>query len=208
MTKRPWALALAITGAVLLAVALVLGSLALVGRMVWQQAKTVRDPAPPTAADKRLLVTAADVAAAFGGPAVDSAAEEWSVLRQGNGSRWILYLYQPKSDPLFIYSRAALLPNAVQARQMYKMDKLGVNLGSGNDTLVPAPELLPGGGDRSAWYIERGGRRVGNFFLLCNGRILQSVRIRGFTLDKPADVQKLLEPILAEAESRAREQKP
>jgi hypothetical protein len=68
---------------------------------------------------------------------------------------------------------------------------------------VPAPGLFPGGGDRSAWFIEKSGEKIGNFFLIREGRFLQSAKLTGLTLHQPADVQNLLGPMLTESSRRS-----
>jgi hypothetical protein len=202
MVRRKWVLVLVITGAVILAGVLTIAGLAVIGWRITQQAKTTAEQTPPAEADKRLLLTATDVAR-LGGPAVAPGAENWSSLRQGNGSRFILYLYEPKSEPrLSIYSRLAVLPDPAGARRMYQMDKVMLKLGPGGETYVPAPELFPEGGDRSAWFLEKDGETIGNFFLIREGQFLQSARLTGFTLHEPADVQNLLGPILTESKRR------
>lgn len=70
------------------------------------------------------------------------------------------------------------------------------------ESYVPAPALFPGGGDRSAWFIEKDGDKIGNFFLVREGRFLQSARLTGLTLHEPADVQNLLGPMLTESRHR------
>ena len=203
MTRRKWVLVLVISGAV--AGVLVIGGLVVMGwRMIAQQAKTAPDQTPLTEADKRLLLTAADLAR-LGGPVVDSSAENWRSLRQGNGSRFILYVYDPKGEPrVFMYSRLVLLPHPAGARRMYEMDKVMLKLGSGDESYVPAPGLFPGGGDRSAWFIEKGGQKIGNFFLIREGRFLHSAKLTGLTLHEPADVQNLLGRMLTESSRRSR----
>jgi hypothetical protein len=203
MTRRNWVLVLVIVGAVVIAGVLVIGGLAVIGWRIAQQGKTTPDQTPVTEADKRLVVTAGDVAR-LGGPAVHPEAEDWSSLRQGNGSRFILYLYEPKSEPrISLYSRVVILPDPAGARQMYQMDKVTMKLGARGESYVPAPELLPeGGSDRSAWFIEKDGEKIGNFFLIREGRFLQSAKLTGLTLHKPADVQDLLAPMLSESSRR------
>jgi len=63
--------------------------------------------------------------------------------------------------------------------------------------------LFPEGGDRSAWFIEKDGEKIGNVFLIREGRFLQSVKITGLTLHKPADVDSLLARMLTETRRRA-----
>lgn len=101
-----------------------------------------------------------------------------------------------------MYSRLALLQHPAGARQMYQLDKVMLKLGPGGESYVPAPGLFPGGGDRSAWFIEKDGEKIGNFFLIREGRFLQSARLTGLTLHKPADVQNLLGPMLTESRRR------
>ena len=201
MTRRKWVLVLVISGAVVGVV--IIGGLAVMGwRMIVQQAKTAPDQTPLTEADKRLLLTAGDIAR-LGGPAVDPSAENWSSLRQGNGSRFILYLYEPKSEPrISIYSRLGLLPHPAGARRMYQMDKVMLKLGPGGESYVPAPGLFPGGGDHSAWFIEKDGEKIGNFFLIREGQFLHSAKLTGLTLHEPADIQNLLGPMLTESSRR------
>jgi len=93
---------------------------------------------------------------------VNPGVENWRSLRQGNGNRFILYLYEPKSEPrISIYSHLALLPHQTGARLMYQMDKFTMKLGSAGESYIPAPGLFPGGGDRSAWFLEvSGGSRL------------------------------------------------
>jgi hypothetical protein len=203
MTKRrKWVLILVIGGTIVIGGVLAVGGLIVMGPRIAQQAKMVQDETPLAEADKRLLLTAADLVR-LGGPAVDPAAENWSSYRQGNGNRFILYLYEPKSElPVSIYSRLVLLPHATGARAMYEMDKALMKLGRAGETYVPAPGLLPGGGDRSAWFIEKDGETIGNFFLIREGQLLHSARLIGVTLHEPADVENLLGPILAELERR------
>lgn len=194
-------LVLVIAGAVA-ATVLVTGGLAMMGSWIGQQAKTAPDQTPLREADKRLLLTAADVAR-LGGPAVDPGAETWSSLRQGNGSRFILYQYEPKSEPrISIYSRLALLPHSAGARRMYQMDKVMMKLRIEGETYVPAPGLFHAGGDHSAWFIEKDGEKIGNFFLVREGPFLQSARLTGLTLHEPAGVENLLGPMLNESRRR------
>jgi len=95
-----------------------------------------------------------------------------------------------------VYSRLALLPHPAGARLMYQMDKVTLKLGSGGESYVPAPGLFPEGGDRSASFIEKDGEKIGNLFLIREGRFLQSVKITGLTLHKAADVRSLLARML------------
>jgi len=202
MTRRTKVLVLVIAGAVVIA-AMLIGAVAVVGWQIGRQAKPVPDPTPLTEADKRLLLTAADVARLVG-PAVEPGAENWSSLRQGNATRFILYLYQPKDYPFSMYSRLVVLAHPAGARSMYQADKLMMKLGRPDGvSYVPAPGLFPEGGDRSAWFIEQDGDRIGNFFLIREGRFLQSVKLTGLTLHRPADVRNLLGPMLSEAKRRA-----
>jgi hypothetical protein len=85
---------------------------------------------------------------------------------------------------------------------MYKMDKVMMKLPQGDGSYVPAPGLFPGGGERSAWFIEKDGEKIGNFFLIREGRFLHSARLTGLTLRKSADVENLLGPMLTESRRR------
>jgi hypothetical protein len=134
MTRRKWVLVFVIVAAVVIVGVLVMGGLAVMGRRIVNQAKTAPNQTPLTEADKRLLLTAADVAR-LGGPAVEPRAENWRSLRQGNGNRFILYVYEPTSEPrISMYSRLALLPHPAGARRMYQMDKVMMKLGSGGES--------------------------------------------------------------------------
>lgn len=64
--------------------------------------------------------------------------------------------------------------------------------------------MFPEGGERSAWFIEKDGK-IGNFFLIREGRFLASVKLNGLTLHDPADVQKLLGPMLDEIRRKTAE---
>lgn len=190
---------LLIGGAVLLGLVVVAGGLALFGWQIVQQAKTAPDHTPVTEADKRLLLTAADIVTRLGGPAVEPEAEHWSALRQGTHTRFILYRYEPKNEtPIFIYSRLGVFPYPSRARRMYQMDKFMMKLGPGGESYVPAPGLFPEGGERNAWFIEKDGDKIGNFFLIREGRYLASAKLNGLTLHDPADVARLLGPMLDE----------
>ncbi|HEX7808344.1 MAG TPA: hypothetical protein VF608_06465 [Thermoanaerobaculia bacterium] len=94
-----------------------------------------------------------------------------------------------------------ILPDAASARRMYQMDKITAKLGADGASHVPAPGLLAGD-DRSAWFIEKDGQRIGVFFLIREGRFLTSARLLGITLDTRDDVDKLLGPMLAESRRR------
>jgi hypothetical protein len=202
MTRRNWILVLVLVGAFVVACAIVIGGMVVIGRQIGHQAKVTPDPTLLTAADKRLLLTAADIER-LGGPAVDPAAEEWKAQRQGTGTRSITYFYESSSVPrISIYSRFALFPREDDARRMYKMDGMMLMLGPRGESYVPAPRLFPEGGDRGAWFIEKDGEAIGNFFLIRQGRLVQSARLTGLTLHEPSDVEKLLGPMLGESRRR------
>lgn len=202
MTRRNWILVLVIAGAVVVAGAIVIGGLVVIGRQIGRQAKVTPDPTPLTEGDKRLLLTAADVER-LGGPAVEPGAGEWKAQRQGSGTRFITYFYQSSSEPrISIYSRLALFPREDDARRTYKLDTMMAKLGPEGETKVPAPRLFTEGGDRNAWFIEKDGETIGNFFLVREERFIQSARLTGLTLHEPADVERLLGPMLAESKRR------
>ena len=202
MTRRNGILVLVLSGAFVVACAIIVGGMVLLGRQIGQQAKVTPDPTPLTAADKRLLLTAADIER-LGGPAAAAGTEEWKAQRQGTGTRFISYLYDSSSEPhVSIYSRLVILPTPADARRMYKMDMMMAKLGPEGETKIPAPALFPEGGDRNAWFIEKDGETIGNFFLIREGRFIQSARLIGITLHEPADVEKLLGPTLAEPRRR------
>ncbi|HEX6086231.1 MAG TPA: hypothetical protein VF266_17000 [Thermoanaerobaculia bacterium] len=202
MTRRNWILVLVITGAFVVAGAIVIGGLVVIARQVGQQAKVTPDPTPLSEADKRLLLTAADIER-LGGPAAAPGKEEWTAQRQGTGTRFITYLYESSDEPrITIYSRLALLPHENDARRTYKLDTMMMKLSPEGETYVPAPRLLPGGDDRKAWFIWKDREVIGNFFLVREGRFIQSARLTGVALHEPADVEKLLGPMLAESRRR------
>jgi hypothetical protein len=141
MTRRKRLLIVVVSLVVAGAIVVFAGIVVTGVRWIARQAQTGPDPTPPTDADQRLLVTAADIAR-IGGPAVDPKAENWSSLRQGNGNRFIMYLYEPKGEPsISLYSRLVILPTPADARRMYGLDKVTMKLGSGDESHVPAPGL-------------------------------------------------------------------
>lgn len=174
------------------------------------QVRGIMKPAPVTDADRRLVVTAADLAPF--GLEFDPRAEAMTVRRQMDGTRILQYDYQPRridpSNRVFLQSLTFVQNESLTARQMFRMQKIGVraglSFGRGKVELAEAPELFRGGDERYVALLQRQRSTVGNLFVIRQGRIVHSVILSGMAIEDPQAVQQLLEPMLAESKRLAR----
>lgn len=189
-----------------------LAGVATFGLLVWKQVQLMTDRAPVSAADRRLVITASDLAP-YGAAPVIPEAEELEAIRQLDGSRHVQYNYEtskfgPSRPRVFIQSMAFVTPGGLAARQMFHMQKIGVraglSVGGRSFTISEAPQLAPGGDDRYAAILLRDGAPAGNLFVLRQGRFVYSLILAGIVITDPDTSEKLFAPLLAEAKRRAR----
>lgn len=106
------------------------------------------------------------------------------------------------NEHFYILSGAEICASTRNAKESFKLTlgawRTGMALGGGA-SVDEAPELLRGGDDRYAGHVVIAQKRVGNVFLVRNGRILHSLLITGIPLNEPSDVQRLFDPVVAES---------
>lgn len=162
-------------------------------------------PKQTTGDEKRLVVTAADLAQ-FGLEEADAEAEAFSSTRQFDGSRIVSYTYKPEEGPT-LDSQTHVLPHSLGAMQMFKMVELGLKAEakfdkSGRRLVDAPPSLLPAGDQRYAALVQVNGETMGNFFLVRQGRVVHTVHLIGIELETADEVSRLLTPALEESKRR------
>ena len=190
-----------------------LAFLGAIGYVMWRTIASVQHPAPLTASDKKMLVTAASLVP-FGFGSDHAEGERFTSVPQ-MGNRFLQYEYASARDPnaksyLFITSLLQTSSMELGAKQTFRMQKLTYPATisvSGGGKVTEAPELLTIGDDRYAAVLKnREGKPVGNIFLVRDGRAVHTSMIVGVVFNRAEDVTKLLEPVLHETESRYRKQ--
>lgn len=116
-----------------------------------------------------------------------------------DGTREVEWEFE--NQHFFYHSTAEICRSSRAARESYKLTlgawKTGMALGG--STVEEAPSLLHGGDERFAGFVIRDRKRVGNVFLVRNGRVLHSLMITGITFEEPTEVQQLFDPLIAES---------
>lgn len=168
----------------------------------------------PSAADKRLVLTAWDLAAALPGFSPDSSLENWRAYRLATSrevDHWgyeyrILYEYMDRARSVLLHSAFAVAGQVHADQAMYhEVAKVPrghavlhlQDLFGTKDLHIAERGDLWQWGDESACFVVLGGeRRVGNLFVARQGRFLLLVVIGGLSFDAPGPVQTTLEPLV------------
>jgi hypothetical protein len=178
------------------------------GLVVWWTVRSLTHPLPPTAEEKRLVLTAKALEP-FGFENYNPDAESLTVLRQF-GTRTIHYAYDSRKVPktpghLVITSITEVHPQSLNAVQSYQMQKVGVKAGlalSGGVKMVDAPALLAKTAEIGYAAFLKNDGYVGNVFIIRQGRVIHTITMIGFYFDDPDEVKQLLGPLLAESKKQ------
>jgi hypothetical protein len=190
-----------------------LSGMAMFGYVVWVTMKNVTSPPPPTAEDRRLVITA-EALAEFGGPAPNPKAETLTAIRQFDGSRHINYSYDSKLDPdavtrLNTTSITMVHTSAIGAIQAFKVQemttKAGLKLAQGTQgaKLVDTPGLLTIGDAHYAGVFRYKDLSTGHLFVVRQGRFVFTVLIFGLVFDDTKEANALFLPLVEEAKKRS-----
>ena len=161
--------------------------------------------------DRKLVVTAAALQT-FGAPAPDPKRERLTIQKSFDGSFTIDYSYSNESggvdgSRIFLSSQAFVFFTKLSAIQMFKMQQIGLKSGfamTGDIKVVPEPSLITSGDDHYSAILESkaSGQKLGNLFLVRQGRSLLSVVIVGMSFNDADSVERLLKPALDEGKRR------
>ena len=190
-----------------------LSGIAMFGYIVWVTMKNVTSPPPPTADDRRLVITA-EALAEFGGPEPNPKAESLTAIRQFDGSRNINYEYDSKRDPnaetgLNTTTITMVHSNAFGAIQAFKMQemtmKAALKLATGKRgaTLIDSPGLLTVGDAQYAGVFRHQNQSTGHLFVVRQGRFVFTVVLFGLVFENAKDANELFLPLVEEARKRS-----
>lgn len=184
--------------------------IALFGFLSWMAFRNIMSPPKPTGDDRRLVLTA-EALVPFGAPQPDPAHETLSTVKQIDGTRTIEYEYEPpfgtETRRVTLACTTMVHAHSLSARQAFHLQQLGTKggmaLAAKHAKLVEAPQLLTIGDAHWAAVIQTtGGEKTGNVLVMRQGRVIYTVIISGLALEKAEDANRLMAPLVAEADRR------
>ena len=171
------------------------------------QPPTAPQPAPvpdgPTEADRALVFTARQVAAAEPRYEVDASAEQWSVTREPTGRVEVVYTYKRRNGglSLVVTSLAAHHSNAAAAEQHYTALSEAMSTEVPGSTTRTVDDLLTWGDEASCTLLSIEGVSGGNVCVFRKGATVGRVQLAGPAWTEPGEASAALAGVLTALET-------
>lgn len=191
--KWPWIVALAIGVPVAAIVAFAL--------FAWYYVKSAKE-LPVTEADRRVVLTADDVARVFPALEVRPSAATIKKVRYLDGSHEVEYEYEARTDDgisLYVSSSVSVEPTIDDAVMSYNSIGVGVDVGmafAGKTTPRIRNDLFRWGEVSSHSVLEREFGPVGNVLIVRQGKHVFFATVIGVHLTDPEEISQLFTPVL------------